>query len=317
MNRLIFIAILSISMGGLSGVLAETNQIGNDDYQRSLNARIANLEMNLSKLNNLQASFVSPKQKVGLPKQGADRALLASTVGSAVITYSPYNFEWMIFSGGWYWNSTDQYSSFYSISQNYYVSLTYSAILSLSIYRTSTTAYDEAVTGIIVATTDKATILENKTQTTFNGYPAYYNSFTYTTTSSWSIDEWYFTVSGTTYRYSIFTTVADWNANKTYYNLLKIGVVLPTKTLSKSNSKSQFKPFVSYYSAPNGTINFSGLPNNNSMLFIYDIAGTLIRNLNGNTWDGLSNDGLKVTNGFYVTNIKMPEGSVSLKILKK
>jgi hypothetical protein len=187
--------------------------------------------------------------------------------------------------------------------------------LNLYIWRSTGTSYDHAVNGINVAISNSATIYNNKTLTTFNGYTAYYNSYSYTTTNQWSVDEWHFTVAGVSYTYKIFTTVADWNINGTYYGFLRIGLIFPASSLIKATVSTLEKPKISYYSNLNGSVTFSGL-SSNSNLFIYDISGKLIRSIVGNTWDGLTNAGTKVKSGFYVTNIKM-DGESNIKILRK
>jgi hypothetical protein len=100
------------------------------------------------------------------------------------------------------------------------------------------------------------------------------------------------------------------------YNLMKIGLILPTSTLAKANVASQEKPLISYYSNSNGSITFGGLPAN-ANLFIYDISGNLVRNIAGNYWDGRTNSGAQLAGGFYVTNVKTSEGVSSMKVLKK
>jgi len=256
-------------------------------------------------------------QKVPLSDKPEGLPKVMTSVGSAVITYPPYNFEWMIFSGGWYWKSTDEYASFYSITQIYNDPSVFGAFLDLSIHRLAGTPYDHAVAGITVAVSNDATIYENKTLATLNGVSCYYNSYSYKRLSiTYSVDEWHFTVGGTSYTYRIFTTVSDWNENKTYYSLLKIGLILHRAVTAKSLPAAAVKPHISYYPNLNGTVTFLGLPSS-AYLYIYDMQGNLLRNLEGNTWDGLTNSGNKVTKGFYVTNIKMTDGVSNLKIFKK
>lgn len=287
-----------------------------DDVISNQQSIMSKMDLKLPNSSNVAQESGSPIKKDPLSSQPIGLPKAMATVGSAVITYTPYNFQWMIFSGGWYWNSSDQYSSFYTIDQNYENYASYSASITLYIWRSTGTAYDHAVTGVTVATKNNATIYQNKTLTTFNGFTAYYNSYSYTTTYQWSVDEWHFTVAGVSYTYKIFTTVADWNANSTYYNLLKIGLFFPAQTLSKSTASIPLRPQISYYPNTNGSVTFSGLPSN-AKLFIYDISGNLIRSIVGNTWDGLTDSGTRVTSGFYVTNIKMAEGESNIKIFKK
>lgn len=317
MNRLFTLLTVSLIVIFVSSSFA-VSQIAFDEAKNYQSQMAASMEAYLSKPLTPNKTVISSVQKDPLGAESIGLPKTLATVGSAVITYSLYNFQWMIFSGGWYWSSSDQYSSFYTIDQRHDDFTSYKAFLSLWIYRTATTAYNCAVTGITIANGNSATIYENKTLTEFNGNTAYYNSYSYTSNSgySYSVDEWYFTVSGTTYQYKIFTTIDDWNANKTLYGLLKTGLIFPIQTLTKTTTTPTAKPLISYYPNLNGSVTFSGLPIN-ANLFIYDISGNLIRNITGNTWDGLTNAGNKVSSGFYVTNIKMSEGVSSIKILKR
>lgn len=94
------------------------------------------------------------------------------------------------------------------------------------------------------------------------------------------------------------------------------GIYFPSTTFAQNINIERNKPSITYYPSSSGAINFKGIPENTEM-YIYDMSGRLIRNVQGSYWDGLNKSGSQVRNGYYVTNIKMPEGVVNMKILKK
>ena len=132
----------------------------------------------------------------------------------ANIQSSTYPFQWLIFTGGWYWELNDtSYAAFYDIMQYYRNYSTYNAFFHLMIYTTSTTPSAAAQVGITVANSYSATIYINQGADSI-GVPkisAIRNSYAYNSGGNWSVDDWYFFYKGTTYQYRIFTTVSDWN----------------------------------------------------------------------------------------------------------
>lgn len=293
-----------------------------DDYLKNEIKNIQNM-LTEEKIVKNKESAQSPIDNSNNPKtplleEGSNRGVFSrASVGSATISHYLYNFRWLIFSGGWYWKSTDEYSSFYYIHQSYEDFSKYGASLMLQIYRISGSPYYMASLGIDLANENNAKIYSNKSLTTFDGHTAYYNSYTYLSSGyTWSVDEWFFSDSGITYSYKIFTLLSDWVKNSTYYNFLRIGFYFKNGVSSQNESTDRTRPSISYFPKPNGSITFSGVPEN-SELFIYDLSGKLIQRVYGDSWNGRCRFGSKVQSGFYISNIKMPDGEVSVKILKK
>ena len=252
----------------------------------------------------------SPDGHQALPKTVA-------TIGSASITYPPYGFEWKIVPYGWYWESSDEIlPSFYSFTQGFKDFDVFSAFLVTEIHLNST-AYQAAEIDMELAQSYDATMYETMTSTTFNGYPAYHNAYAYSTDLDISVDSWFFDVNGTVYAFVIFTTVQDWNENNALYLMMRSLLQFPGTTLAKTRpSQTHGKPVIQYYPAPDGSVSFSYVPHN-SELFVYDLRGKLIRQLSGSTWDGLDHTGKRVSSGFYVTNIKMPQMEENVRFYKR
>lgn len=251
--------------------------------------------------NKMKKEYPTPSNFSNQIKKPAKPTLhkIMATIGSATITYSKYPFEWLIIPGGWYWESTDEYTSFYFIKQRHENFSTYKATLGLDIYKINISPLDAATAGVNRATNNNANFYEKKVKTTFNGYTAYKNSFV---EDYFSYDEWYFEINNQTYTYQIFTTVNDWNENKNLYTVLTLGLILPENTLSKSNAISNKTYNISYINSNNIT-KFLNVPKNTTMN-IYNIKGVLLKTLYYNQpWDGTSSKGKISPPGFYISKI--------------
>lgn len=282
------ISVLTVSAQASSQAVAELA----DNMDALTQAKIA--------LMKAPAGAVAAKKIDGAPALRKE----AATIGYAEIKSSDYNFEWMLFSGGWYWNTSDDYSSFYDLDQDFEDFSTYNATFTLFVYRTSTTPYEAATTDINVANSLSATIYKNRVDTTFAGEQAYRNSYSYVNSGyNFSVDTWSFSNSGVTYKYRIFTLVDDWNANYSIYLLMaNLGLDFSDSPVAKRREDALPQMFA-YHPAPGGRVHFQGTEQFDR-IYIYDLAGKLIRSLSRtNAWDGLDNAGKPVRSGYYVSNL--------------
>lgn len=111
-----------------------------------------------------------------------ERAL--ENVGIAHLKSTEHNFQWMIFSGGWYWRQSDEYESFYTFDQRFEDFSTLKAYFTLYVYRNSTTAFAAADIDAIVGEVRGGIFYDSLTLTTFAGHTAYKNSYIFSEGSS-------------------------------------------------------------------------------------------------------------------------------------
>lgn len=295
--RLVALAVLCIA-----GVVFADARTDLDAAQKALEARIA-----------AKASLLAPEQSVDV-EAGLGKTA-AGAIGFAAIEAIGYTFKWMVFSGGWYWQTTDQYTTFYYLTQDN--RNTYGATLALYVDRIGTTPSEWADLVVSVAQSNNATFSSQKVLSTFAGQSAYYTSYTYTTTYTWKVESWTFQHSGQAYEYRLFTTLTDWNTYSSMYGIVKQGLFFPQSTVAKQVVTTEpVKPFLDYYAAPNGSITFN-LPAHSNEIYIYDIKGKLIRSLvNTKVWDGKDALGISVSSGFYVSNIRSGGEQYRAKISK-
>lgn len=265
-------------------------------------------------------SSVTAEKKLTMAKSVGSLAATAAAESFAEIRSSAYGFEWLLLSGGWYWDSDSTYVSFDEITQDFNDLDTFAATFSLLIFADALdpqTLANQDITDNSGKTNYSA--VEEATETTFAGETAYYNSYAYTSAAvDWSYDKWFLVNDNVTYMFEVFTTLEDYNANATLYMLMAdVALTFSQASIGKSVADATRAPAISYYPARDGSVRFD-LAGLQSDLYIYGVDGSLVRTLRGTSiWDGKDMAGRSVSTGYYVTNIKSDLGTFPLKVLKK
>lgn len=264
-------------------------------------------------------SVAARKAPSAAKARGID-AIAAAANSYADIRSSAYNFEWLLPSGGWYWDSDTSYSTFDVIFQEFNDISTFEATISLLVFNGSPNPQTLAQ-GAVDDASLEANYAANAEvyDTTFADNPAFYNSYAYTSSGfDWSYDQWYFINDGVTYLFEIFTTLDDWNANGPFYlTVAEVGVTFNQTGAAKQANQETSRPKISYFPTLDGRTQFTA-NGFGTDIYIYDVNGRLVRSLSGtNIWDGKDVSGSTVGTGFYVSNVKTPQGIYRMKMLKK
>lgn len=240
-------------------------------------------------------------------------SLASGTFGFAEIKATDYNFSFLIYPG-WYWESSDEYTSFYVIEQKYNEFATYNAYFSLYVYRNSNTPLSAATSDLNVANMYNPTITQNKTETTFANQNAYWNAYSYTIGSmAFQLNTWSFSYLGITYQYRIFTSATDWNTNKELYLDMTNGFTLfPVSTNSIQIAKRPGFSVKTYPNPTNGKIAYESDVNLNSCT-ISNLSGqVLIHKIINDLYGEIDISGL--SQGYYVLNFESNLGDKVQKI---
>lgn len=281
------------------------------------------IEYKIMKKIRTNKSKTSSISKIKLSHKGCrDIISQRKSFGFGSLKSEKHNFDWMIFSDGWYWESSDTLSNYYYMDQNNNDETLFLAILSLNIYKSAVSANFLANDDADYAKSKSAEIAAEQVADTVGGNNAIYNSYSFEIDEVVvSYDNWYFTNNGITYCYSILTTLEDWNENGLTYLLMQEGLVFEDLASVKHNKDNRSSMFVKYYETMAGKVNFDiSYDNGNKVneIFVYDVKGKLVRRLfNTSVWDGCDELGNKINSGFYVTNIKMKGREFRVKVFKR
>lgn len=270
----------------------------------------------VKKVNESALQLMSKSVITSVLKQNKQKSFNGSfeeNFGYAEIKATDYNFSFLLFPG-WYWETTDEYTSFYVIDQKYNDFGTFGAYFSLYVYRNSTSALSAATSDLNVANSYDPVIYQDKTETTFAGQTAYWNSYSYEVgTLIFHTDTWSFSYMGVTYKYKIFAISSDWDLNKDMYLDMTNGFTFFSNSTNAIQPVSGTNFFVKTYPNPtNGEINFESNTNLKSYT-VSNLAGQVLYNKNIDDLDGYI-DISGLAKGYYIFKFESSNGDMVRKI---
>lgn len=159
-------------------------------------------------------------------------------------------------------------------------------------------------------------LFANAKDTILSGIPAKYFYYIKTTTFAGITTKtqtkiWHFRYKNRTYSLEFRdVTPTDWTKNKSFYDLyLATMLFLPTSSSTQPLSKDiASKPFLKQFYTLEELLH-SDLIDKASSLFIYDLRGRLLMNLDAFKKLNNSSFGYRLSKGFYVSNIKLEDQS--------